>query len=177
MSTRTASVTRSSRLRCLPTIRAEAIRLTRAQLALDPLADAPNRRLIERLAAAGDRAAALSAGRQFSERLRVQLGIAPSREMRALLADLRRGEPAPVLPPPALTRAYDTEFVGRRAELERLRASWGGVQMHRNRRIVLVAGEPGIGKTRLARQFASAVLAGRCHRAGGSLLGGAAGAV
>ena len=30
--------------------------------------------------------------------------------------------------------------------------------MHRNRRIVLVAGEPGIGKTRLAHQFASAVL-------------------
>ncbi len=137
---------------------ADAIRLTRAQLTLDPLADAPNRRLIERLAATGDRAAALSAGRQFTDRLRVQLGIAPSREMRTLLADLRRGEPAPVLPPPALTRAYDTEFVGRRAELERLRASWGGVQMHRNRRIVLVAGEPGIGKTRLAHQFASAVL-------------------
>ena len=60
-------------------------------------------------------------------------------------------------------------FVGRRAELARLRASWGGVQIHRDRRIAAVAGEPGIGKTRLAQQFASAaleegaiVLLGRC---------------
>ena len=60
-------------------------------------------------------------------------------------------------------------FVGRRAELARLRACWGGVQMHRDRRIALIAGEPGIGKTRLAQQFASAaleegatVLLGRC---------------
>jgi DNA-binding SARP family transcriptional activator/RecA/RadA recombinase len=148
---------------------AEAIRLTRAQVALDPLAEAPHRRLIERLAAIGDRAAALSAGRQFSERLRGQLGIPPSREMRAVVADLRREERAPVPPPPGLKRAYETEFVGRRAELERLRASWGGVQMHGNRRIVLVAGEPGVGKTRLAHQFAAAafaagatVLEGRC---------------
>jgi DNA-binding SARP family transcriptional activator/tetratricopeptide (TPR) repeat protein len=148
---------------------AEAVRLTRVQVALDPLAEAPNRRLIERLAARGERAAALSAGRQFTGRLRAQLGIAPSRETRAVLDDLRRGEPASVAPPPSLAREYETEFVGRRAELARLRASWGGVQMHRDRRIVLVAGEPGIGKTRLAHPFAAAALAagatvleGRC---------------
>ncbi len=148
---------------------AEAVQLTRAEVALDPLAEAPNRRLIERLAATGDRAAALSAGRQFAERLRAQLGIAPSRGTRALLDELRREEPDPVRPPPGLTRAYETVFVGRRAELARLRACWGGVQMHRDRRIAVVAGEPGIGKTRLAHQFASAaleegatVLLGRC---------------
>jgi DNA-binding SARP family transcriptional activator/RecA/RadA recombinase len=148
---------------------AEAVRLTRAQIALDPLAEGPNRRLIERLAAGGDRGAALSAGRQFAERLRAQLGIPPSRETRTLLDDLRRTDPAPVSPPPSLTRAYDTEFVGRRAELERLRASWAGVQMHRDRRIVLIGGEPGVGKTRLAHEFAAAALAdngtvllGRC---------------
>jgi DNA-binding SARP family transcriptional activator len=146
---------------------AQAVRLTRAQVALDPLAEAPNRRLIERLAAAGDRAAALSAGRQFAERLRTQLGIPPSRNTQALLADLRRGEPALVQPPPSLSRAYETAFVGRRLELERLRASWGGVQMHRDRRIVLVAGEPGIGKTRLIHHFASAAL-----EAGGTVLEG-----
>ncbi len=148
---------------------AEAIGLTRAQVALDPLAEGPNRRLIERLAAGGDRAAAVHAGRLYAERLRTQLGLPPSRETRALLDALRRGEPSAVRPPRSLTRAYETEFVGRRAELERLRASWGGVQMHRDRRIVLVAGEPGIGKTRLVHHFASAVLAeggtvleGRC---------------
>jgi DNA-binding SARP family transcriptional activator/tetratricopeptide (TPR) repeat protein len=147
----------------------EAVRLTRAEVALDPLAEAPNRRLIERLAATGDRTAALSAARQFAERLRTQLGIAPSRETRALIDELRREQPEPVPPPPGLTRSYDTVFVGRRAELARLRACWGGVQMHRDRRIAVVAGEPGIGKSRLAEQFASAavqegatVLLGRC---------------
>jgi len=148
---------------------AEAVRLTRAEVALDPLAEAPNRRLIERLAATGDRAAALSAGRQFVERLRTQLGIAPSRETRALIDELRRQQPEPVPPPVGLTRSHETVFVGRRAELARLRACWGSVQMHRDRRIALVAGEPGAGKTRLAYQFASAavqdgatVLMGRC---------------
>ncbi|MGZ4287662.1 MAG: ATP-binding protein [Solirubrobacteraceae bacterium] len=147
----------------------EAIQLTRAQVVLDPLAEAPNRRLIERLAASGDRVAALAAGRQFAERVRTQLGILPSRETRALVEALRRTEPAPAPPPPVLARAYETEFVGRRAELERLHASWGGVQMHRDRRIVLIAGEPGVGKTRLAQRFASGavaehatVLVGRC---------------
>lgn len=148
---------------------AEAVRLTRAQVALDPLAEAANRRLIERLAAAGDRAAALSAGRQFGERLRAELGIPPSRETRGLLDDLRRAEVPAVSPPPSLRRTHETEFVGRRAELDRLRASWAGIQMHRDRRVVLVAGEPGVGKTRLAHQFAAAapaenatVLLGRC---------------
>src|SRR5262249_14108274 len=73
-----------------PHDRNEAVRLTRAAVALDPLAETPNRRLIERLAETGDRAAALSAGRQFAERLRARLGIAPSRETRALIDDLRR---------------------------------------------------------------------------------------
>jgi DNA-binding SARP family transcriptional activator/tetratricopeptide (TPR) repeat protein len=148
---------------------AEAVRLTRAQVALDPLAEASNRRLIERLSAAGDRAAALSAGRQFAERLRTQLGVAPSRETRALLEELRRGDPQPIAPPPSLRRAHETEFVGRGAELERLRASWGGLQIHRDRRIVLLVGEPGVGKTRLAHRFGTAALAegatvllGRC---------------
>ncbi|HEX6460787.1 MAG TPA: AAA family ATPase [Thermoleophilaceae bacterium] len=147
----------------------EAIRLTRAQVTLDPLAEAANRRLIERLAAAGDRAAALAAGRQFTERLRAQLGIPPSPETRALIDALRRPEVPPIPPPAAVTRAHDTQFVGRHAELDRLRASWGGVQMHSDRRVVLVAGEPGVGKTRLVGHFASAaldegatVLLGRC---------------
>ena len=74
----------------------EAVRLTRDQVALDPLAEEPNRRLIERLAAAGDRAAALIAGERFAQRLRTTLAIAPSRETRALMETLRR---LPDVPP------------------------------------------------------------------------------
>ena len=149
---------------------AEAVRLTREQVALDPLAEEANRRLVERLASAGDRAAALAAGKRFTERLRTTLAIAPSRETRALLESLR-SEPTvrAAAPAPALTRVYDTEFVGRAAELERLRVSWAEAEMHRGRRIVLIAGEPGVGKTRLAHRFArealdggALVLLGRC---------------
>ena len=75
---------------------AEAVRLTREQVALDPLAEEPNRRLIERLAPAGDRAAALAAGERFAERLRSALGDrAVARDARAARrAAARPGRPA-----------------------------------------------------------------------------------
>ena len=141
---------------------AEAVRLTREQVAQDPLGEEANRRLIERLASAGDRAAALLAGERFAERLRTTLAIAPSRETRALLASLRR-ESAGIAAPPVITRSYDTVFVGRAGELERLRAAWADVELHRSRRIVGLAGEPGVGKTRLAHRFALQVLDSGAH--------------
>jgi tetratricopeptide (TPR) repeat protein len=61
----------------------------------------------------------------------------------------------------------DELFVGRTGELARLRAAWRTVRDRRARRLVLLAGEPGVGKTRLALRFASeareaTVLLGRC---------------
>jgi DNA-binding SARP family transcriptional activator len=144
----------------------EAVRRTRAAVALDPLAEETNRRLIERLAAAGDRASALATYEQLSERLRAALGIAPSAETRALAAEIRRGGHERPAAPAALARAVEAPFAGRAAELERLRRAWGAVSTNRSRRLVLVAGEPGIGKTALALRFAgqvdAAVLVGRC---------------
>ena len=94
--------------------------------------------------------------------------IAPSRETRALLDSIRTDRPA-VAPPAILARDPELAFVGRAAELDRLRASWADVEMHRTRRMVVIAGEPGIGKTRLAHQLARELLArgalvllGRC---------------
>jgi hypothetical protein len=60
----------------------------------------------------------------------------------------------------------DDVFVGRAEELARLRAAWGAVCDRRARRLMLLAGEPGVGKTRLALEFAresgAVVLLGRC---------------
>lgn len=71
----------------------------------------------------------------------------------------------PFAPPPALTRRWRTDFVGRRSELESLKAAWE--QRHR---FVLVLGEAGIGKTRLTTELAcdvhsggATVLWGRCN--------------
>ncbi|WP_157592057.1 AAA family ATPase [Solirubrobacter soli] len=139
---------------------AAAVRLTREQVALDPLSEDANRRLIERLARAGDRAAALKAGERFAERLRTALAIAPSRETRALLEELRQTPSVATPAPVVLAREHDAAFVGRAHELALLNAAWGDTQQHASRRIVLIAGEPGVGKTRLAHRFARGVLDG-----------------
>jgi len=78
-------------------------------------------------------------------------------------------EPAATLPLPAsLLGGERTPFVGRKGELERLRAFWEKA-CSGQRQLILLSGEPGIGKTRLAAEFAvaahaegAAVLFGRC---------------
>src|SRR5262245_20052499 len=65
-------------------------------------------------------------------------------------------------------------FVGREREIERLRGALDEAMSGRGR-VLLLAGEPGIGKTRTAeevaghaRQRGALVLWGRCYEAGGS---------
>ncbi len=74
------------------------------------------------------------------------------------------------VPLPALLAGGDSDaFVGRTDATAMLEAAWGTAR-ERGFRAVMLAGEPGIGKTRLAREFARAaheqgatVLAGSCH--------------
>jgi predicted ATPase/class 3 adenylate cyclase len=70
--------------------------------------------------------------------------------------------------PPTLTTARTATFVGRQPELDRLLEGWRRTGTG-ERRLVLLAGEPGIGKTQLAIELAAAahadgalVLHGRC---------------
>ena len=79
----------------------------------------------------------------------------------------RQGPALGRLPLPAALRTFD-RFAGRAAELEQLAAAWDEALTGRPR-TVLVSGEPGIGKTRLAAQFTDQVAAdgaialyGRC---------------
>src|SRR5207249_5622592 len=69
---------------------------------------------------------------------------------------------------PWLAAGERTPFVGRESDLERLRRAWERARSGQ-RQVVLLAGEPGIGKTRLATEFAhgahaegATVLLGRC---------------
>ena len=72
--------------------------------------------------------------------------------------------------PASIERAGATfRFVGRRTELERLRAAWERA-LTGGRTVVLIGGEPGIGKTRLMAELAlsvhphgAVVLYGRCE--------------
>jgi class 3 adenylate cyclase/tetratricopeptide (TPR) repeat protein len=81
-----------------------------------------------------------------------------------------RWEPAAVsaMPMPALLTNVGRIFVGRDAQLDRLEQLWKEAAAG-ERRVALLAGEPGIGKTRLAAELArvvgmhgAVVLAGRC---------------
>ncbi len=68
-----------------------AVRLTRREVTLDRLDEAAHRRLMTRLAAAGDRSGALSEYELLRERLRRELAIVPSAPTRALADELRHG--------------------------------------------------------------------------------------
>lgn len=151
----------------------DAVRLTREQVELDPLSEERHRALIERLWHAGDRAAAAATYERLRERLRTELRLAPSAQTRALLDRLRnepedQGAPeaAPVALPAVLSRSRRSRFVGREPELRRLRSAYDAV-LTGERRLVALSGEPGIGKTRLVREFSRAA-----HAAGATVLFG-----
>jgi DNA-binding SARP family transcriptional activator/Tfp pilus assembly protein PilF len=87
----------------------EAVRWVRRAIEIEPLEERPNRMLIELLAEAGDRRAALAAYDRFTQRLARELDVGPDRETRRIadgvrsqLADEQHQavEPTPVLPVP-----------------------------------------------------------------------------
>jgi DNA-binding SARP family transcriptional activator len=147
-----------------------AIALARRRAGLDPFDESAHRELISVLAQAGDRGGALVAYQRLANRLGRELGVAPSGATRALAAGLRnqtdmpqqrRLPPAPsrhAEPPPLPARiaaaARSGPLLGRESELASLRELWArsGTEP---RRLALVTGEPGIGKTRLVAEFAA----------------------
>ena len=79
------------------------------------------------------------------------------------------GEADVIPPPPTLASAGGqvVGLIGRDSEFAQLRTSWLDTQ-ERGRQLVLISGEPGVGKTRLSTEFARSVVAdgnvltGRC---------------
>ncbi|HET6548176.1 MAG TPA: AAA family ATPase [Solirubrobacter sp.] len=133
---------------------ADGLRWAREAVRHDPLSEDAARRLMRRLAASGDRAAALGEYVRLEDRLDRELSVRPARETRRLLAEIRAGAAPPLgrAPLPAALAPRGGPLVGRDAELRRLRAATRGA--------VLLAGEPGIGKTRLLAEAGRAAYAG-----------------
>ena len=141
-------------------------------VALEPFRDSAYRRLLAAHAAAGDRGEALRAYDRYRRMLAEELGVGPSPELEAAYLELLHAEPAEEAPAGAGSPSGPAPgtFVGRGPELGRLRAAWADAGRGR-RRTVLVAGEAGIGKTRLVAELArlaeadrAVVLAGRCDQ-------------
>jgi DNA-binding SARP family transcriptional activator len=135
-----------------------AVALTRRQAALEPLSEEIHRSLMRRLDASGDRGAALAEYNELRTRLVTRLRTGPSRETQQLAEALRDhvASPAPTAFPVRLLRADRAAFVGRERELARIDAAWrravagGGAAQ-----VVLLAGEAGIGKSRIVARFAA----------------------
>jgi DNA-binding SARP family transcriptional activator/tetratricopeptide (TPR) repeat protein len=153
---------------------AGAVRWTRRQAFHDPLSEDVHRELIRRLGEAGDRPSALATFAQLRTRLADELHVAPSAATRELVEQIRRQDGtaarsrAGTALPIALEMRRGTPFVGRAEALERLLGGWASAR-ERGPQLWLIAGEPGIGKTRLAAEFAAAV-----HRGGAPVLYGRA---
>ncbi len=134
----------------------EAVRWAQRYLEIDEVAEAMHRRLIRLYAALGDREAA---ARQFERCVLVlerELGVDPLPETRAayLAAVGRRTEPSPHHPPVRwdLRETLQVPFVGRTALLDRLHRTLDQVRTGRGK-VIFIAGEPGVGKTRLLQEF------------------------
>jgi DNA-binding SARP family transcriptional activator len=153
-----------------------ALSHARRWVALDPLREPAHRELIRLYALSGDRAAALAQYRDCVRTLSHELGVAPVDETAALFEQVSEGRlvaSAPTPPhAPATARPpappAELPLVGRAGELRALIESHAAATS--DGRLAVIEGEPGIGKTRLAREVIAAVaerggvvLAARCH--------------
>jgi predicted ATPase/DNA-binding SARP family transcriptional activator len=147
---------------------ASAVPYARRWVALDPLHEPAHRLLIQSYARSGQRAAAM---RQYEECARVlqeELDTAPDEETVQLYRAIveRREGPSPEPAPPTSRRqpvgpkhnlpVPATPFIGRETQL----AEVGEMLRRPEVRLLTLTGAGGTGKTRLALQVASDVLAG-----------------
>ena len=146
-------------------------------VARQPLRERLQAQLIRALYRSGRQAEALEAYQAARAALVEGLGIEPGRELQELHAAVLRQDE--VLDPqqraaPTPSETQRSTFVGRERELDQLIEGLEGALAGRGR-VALIAGDPGIGKSRLAEELLAAargggarVLVGRCWEAGGA---------
>jgi tetratricopeptide (TPR) repeat protein len=146
-----------------------AIKYARQYLVIDELAETMHRSLIDLYMTVGDRAAGQRQYEQCALVLERELGVSPLPETQAALQAAPPPRPAISL---AVQPSLDLPLIGRAAALDQLKSAH---QRQRRGGVILLHGPPGIGKTRLVREFAqqqsdkNLVLAGANYSGGQTL--------
>lgn len=148
--------------------REEAAKRLEELVRLDPLDEEGHRALIRLHAASGDRQRAVRQYEKCRDAIRKGLGVDPAEETELLYREALGGKFEAVT-----TDTVGGVFIGRAREIGRLADGLAGLIRGRGQLFVL-AGEAGIGKTRIAEQFAvmarlrgADVLWGRCYEGDG----------
>jgi len=134
---------------------------------LDPHSEDAVRGIIEARAWVGDRSNALKAFTRYASRVAQDLDAQPSPELVRVVDLLRQGQRAAPRPtadgvPPREERRFEAEtIIGREREFSVLYDAWLDVR-HRRPHVMVMLGDPGIGKTTLANAFVSS-----CQMEGG----------
>ena len=139
------------------------IRYAQRIIDLEPTDEAAVRIQMEAHLALGNRAAALRAYHRFAEVLERELAVAPGEAIGAMYQRLRAGtldhdEVQGEVQGEDLAPVAESPFVGRDLELNQLNEAWNTAR-EGGAHLVLVTGEPGIGKTRLAQELGRRVRA------------------
>lgn len=127
-----------------------------ARLELDPLWEPAHQRLMRAHAQLGNRGEALRVYHRCAEVLQAELGVEPDPSTRRVYEQVRGGDGAPSPGPGGGALAASAVLVGRASELAEAVSVWDEAASGRAR-LLLVTGEPGVGKTRLAEELARVV--------------------
>lgn len=128
----------------------KAISYSQRLLQLEPLNEALYRRLMSLHAANEDRAGALHVYQQCAVMLKEEFGAEPAPATQELAQRLQHAGALPPPSPPGIPEA--PQLVGRAKEWQILLAAWQRACLG-NAHCLLLAGETGSGKTRLAEEF------------------------
>jgi DNA-binding SARP family transcriptional activator len=135
---------------------AAAVRYTQRAISHDPLYEAGYLRLMRLHALQGDRARALRVYHSCVTVLRRELEVEPNEAIQAVYAQLLSQNDLPtedrLTVAGASASGTATHLIGRQSEWNALRACWDGLK-RRPVQVVMLTGEAGIGKTRLAEEL------------------------
>jgi DNA-binding SARP family transcriptional activator len=135
------------------------IRYAQRAIDLEPTDESAVRIQMEAHLAFGDRGAALRAYHRYAEVLERDLGLEPGEAIRTIYRQLRASTPhREELRGEAVAPVAEVPFVGRDLELDQLNQAWIAAREGRAH-LVLLSGEPGVGKSRLALELGRRVRA------------------